>query len=148
MVDTQTPFDRSVERGYKAASLLRLAAPGVLVCVTIAIAAAFLSQHYNAPVMLFALLLGMAFHFLAQEGRCVAGIDFAARRILRMGVLLLGAQITFAHIGRGVWIPAFAGTTTRVLRAPAQAFHAAVRPGAPGYRRPDMRRAGCPVSVI
>jgi pimeloyl-ACP methyl ester carboxylesterase len=40
--------------------------------------------------MLFALLIGMAFHFLHEEGRCVAGIEFASRNILRLGVALLG----------------------------------------------------------
>ena len=33
--------------------------PGVLASVVVAAAATFLSQHYGAPVMLFALLLGM-----------------------------------------------------------------------------------------
>jgi uncharacterized integral membrane protein (TIGR00698 family) len=50
--------------------------------------------------MLFALLLGMAFYFLSQEGRCIAGIEFASTRILRVAVGLLGAQITIAEIMR------------------------------------------------
>jgi uncharacterized integral membrane protein (TIGR00698 family) len=58
----------------------------------------FLSQHYGAPVMLMALLLGMAFHFLSQDGRCVAGIEFVSTRVLRIAVGLLGAQISFAEI--------------------------------------------------
>ncbi|MEO3435422.1 putative sulfate exporter family transporter [Inquilinus sp. CAU 1745] len=77
---------------------LRSAAPGVLVAATIAMAATFLSEHYGGPVMLFALLLGMAFHFLSVEGRCVAGIDLAAKQILRIGVALLGARITAEQI--------------------------------------------------
>jgi uncharacterized integral membrane protein (TIGR00698 family) len=48
--------------------------------------------------MLFALLFGMAFHFLHEEGRCVAGIEFASRTILRIGVALLGARITATQI--------------------------------------------------
>jgi uncharacterized integral membrane protein (TIGR00698 family) len=60
----------------------------------IAVAAQFLSEHYGAPAMLMALLLGIAFHFLAEEGRCVAGIEFAAKRVLRFGVALLGARIS------------------------------------------------------
>src|SRR3546814_4166178 len=60
------------------------ALPGVLAAGTVAMAATFLSEHYGGPVMLFALLLGMAFHFLSQEGRCVEGIDLAAKRILRI----------------------------------------------------------------
>ena len=52
--------------------------PGVLVSGTIALAATWSAQHYNAPVMLFALLLGMAFHFLHEEGRCIDGIEFSS----------------------------------------------------------------------
>ena len=39
----------------------------------------FLSQHYGAPVMLFALLLGMAMNFLSADGPCAPGIEFTAR---------------------------------------------------------------------
>lgn len=72
--------------------------PGVLVALTIGLAATWLSQHYGAPAMLFALLFGIAFHFLYEEGRCVAGIDFAARAILRFGVGLLGVRITLDQV--------------------------------------------------
>jgi uncharacterized integral membrane protein (TIGR00698 family) len=68
--------------------------PGVLVALTIALAASWLSQHYAAPVMLFALLFGMTFHFLHEEGRCIPGIEFASKAVLRTGVALLGARIT------------------------------------------------------
>lgn len=64
----------------------------------IALAATWLAQHYGAPVMLFALLIGMAFHFLHEEGRCVPGIEFASKAILRLGVALLGARITMGEI--------------------------------------------------
>jgi uncharacterized integral membrane protein (TIGR00698 family) len=73
-------------------------APGLAVSLTVAIAATFLSEHYHGPVMLFALLLGMAFHFLSQEGRTVAGIELASKGVLRIAVGLLGAQITIAQI--------------------------------------------------
>src|SRR4051812_34977666 len=60
--------------------LLHAVYPGVPTAGTIAIAATWLSQHYATPVMLFALLLGMAFHFLHESGgRCVAGIEFSSR---------------------------------------------------------------------
>lgn len=72
--------------------------PGVLVSVVIAVAATFLSEHYGGPVMLFALLLGMAFFFLSQEGPCIAGIEVASKRILRVAVGLLGAQVSSAEI--------------------------------------------------
>ena len=69
-------------------------APGVLVSIVVAIAAKFLSEHYGAPAMLMALLLGIAFHFLGEEGRCVPGVGFAAKNVLRIGVALLGARIS------------------------------------------------------
>ncbi len=68
--------------------------PGFLVSLVIAVAAQFLSEHYGAPAMLMALLLGIAFHFLAEEGRCVKGIEFTAKTVLRLGVALLGARIS------------------------------------------------------
>jgi len=68
--------------------------PGIAVAVIIAIAAQFLSEHYGAPAMLMALLLGIAFHFLAEEGRCVPGVNFTSRTVLRLGVALLGARIS------------------------------------------------------
>ena len=68
--------------------------PGFAVSVVVAAAAQFLSDHYGAPAMLMALLLGIAFHFLAEEGRCVAGIALTSRTVLRIGVALLGARIS------------------------------------------------------
>jgi uncharacterized integral membrane protein (TIGR00698 family) len=85
-------------RSREAAAALRACFPGVLVSLIIAVAATFLSERYGGPVMLFALLLGMAFYFLSQEGPCVAGIELAAKRVLRIAVGLLGAQITVTQI--------------------------------------------------
>lgn len=76
--------------------------PGTIVCVTIAFAATFLSQHYGGPQLLYALLIGLAFHFLHGNAQISAGIDFCARTLLRAGVALLGARITIdqvAHLG-------------------------------------------------
>lgn len=73
-------------------------APGVICAAVVAIAAMFMSEHYGASAMLFALLLGMALNFLGQDGKCVAGIQFAASTVLRFGVALLGLRITFGEI--------------------------------------------------
>ena len=85
-------------RGLGVATAAQRYFPGLLVSLIIAVAATFLSEHYGGPVMLFALLLGMAFYFLSQEGRCVARIALASKTILRIAVGLLGAQITIAEI--------------------------------------------------
>jgi uncharacterized integral membrane protein (TIGR00698 family) len=79
--------------------------PGVVACAIVAAAAAFLSEHYGAPVMLFALLLGMAMNFLSGEGPCAAGIEFAARHVLRVGVALLGLRISIDQIAAMGWQP-------------------------------------------
>jgi uncharacterized integral membrane protein (TIGR00698 family) len=76
----------------------RALAPGLLASAVLAAAAAFLSQHYGAPVMLLALLLGMAMNFLSSEGACVPGIEFTVRAVLRCGVALLGLRITLGQI--------------------------------------------------
>ncbi|MGB3500690.1 MAG: YeiH family protein [Mesorhizobium sp.] len=68
--------------------------PGVLVAGAVALAAQFLSEHYGAPAMLMALLLGIALNFLTEEGRCKTGIEFCGRTVLRLGVALLGARIS------------------------------------------------------
>jgi hypothetical protein len=72
--------------------------PGLAISAVVGIAATFLSVHYHASVMLFALLLGMALNFLAEEGRCVAGIQAASTHVLRLGVALLGLRITIAQV--------------------------------------------------
>ena len=72
--------------------------PGLIVVGTIAAAAGFLSIHYKAPVMLFALLIGIAFNFLAIDERCAPGIEFSSKKILRFGVALLGFRVTLDQI--------------------------------------------------
>jgi uncharacterized integral membrane protein (TIGR00698 family) len=71
---------------------------GLLLASVIAVAATFLSDHYGAPVMLFALLLGMAFHFLSEDNSCAVGVDFAAKALLRFGVGLLGLRLGLAEV--------------------------------------------------
>jgi uncharacterized integral membrane protein (TIGR00698 family) len=82
---------------------LRILIPGVIACVVIAAAAKFLSEHYGAPVMLLALLLGIAMNFLSGENTCASGVAFSARTVLRWGVALLGLRITFGEIASLGW---------------------------------------------
>ncbi len=79
--------------------------PGLMASATVAAAATFLSQHYGAPVMLFALLLGMSMNFLSQEGPCRPGIELACKQLLRVGVALLGLRITYGQIAALGWGP-------------------------------------------
>ncbi|MDO6591176.1 putative sulfate exporter family transporter [Loktanella sp. D2R18] len=68
--------------------------PGLLFAAMVAMAAQFLSEHYGAPVMLMAILLGIPFQFLSTEERTSVGIAFASRRVLRIGVALLGVRVS------------------------------------------------------
>ena len=77
--------------------LARLA-PGLLVCSVIALAATFLSEHYGGPQLLYALLIGLSFHFLLKNPQVKPGVDFCGRTVLRIGVALLGARITLTQV--------------------------------------------------
>ena len=72
--------------------------PGLLVAALVAMAAAFLGGHYKGSMLLFALLLGLALHFLSEDQRCAAGIQFASSTVLRIGVALLGLRLTIDHV--------------------------------------------------
>ena len=71
---------------------------GFFCSVLIAFSASFISGHYGGPVMLYALLFGMAFHFLYEDKSCVAGIDLASQTVLKIGIALLGVRISFTQI--------------------------------------------------
>ena len=79
--------------------------PGLAVSFAIAATATFLSEHYSAPVMLYALLLGIAFHFLTEAKSCEPGVNFAARNLLRIGIALLGVRVTFSDLSGLGWTP-------------------------------------------
>jgi len=105
--------------------------PGALTAATIALAATYLAERYQAPQLLFALMLGMAFNFAAEDPRLKAGLDFASRTVLRFGVALLGGRIGIEQIAAlgaapaAIVVAAVAGTIAfgwllaRLLRRPA-----------------------------
>lgn len=72
--------------------------PGLLVTSLVAMSAAFLGSHYKGSMLLFALLLGLALHFVSEDKRCAAGIQFASSTVLRLGVALLGLRLTIEHV--------------------------------------------------
>ncbi len=82
---------------------LRGAMPGLLLSATIALAVRFVSDRLGGPAMLYALLFGMAFNFLTEDERFAAGIRFASRNILRIGVALLGLRITTGDVMELGW---------------------------------------------
>ena len=87
------------------AASLRGVGPGLLASALIAGTAGLAATWTNGPVMLFALLFGMAVNFLGKRPAYAAGIAFTSKFVLRLGVALLGFKITLGDvIGLG-WGP-------------------------------------------
>ena len=72
--------------------------PGTLLAAGIAAAAYALSGSVGGPVMVYALIVGMACHGLMGNQRIKPGIEFSGRRVLRIGVALLGLRITLGEV--------------------------------------------------
>jgi uncharacterized integral membrane protein (TIGR00698 family) len=94
-------IDRYRPRTLRAAG--SIVAPGVASTLIVALAATYLSDHYHAPPVIFALLLGMALNQLSGEARYAPGINVSARTLLRISVALLGLRITFGQVGQLGW---------------------------------------------
>ena len=86
-------------------SHVRDIAPGLLICATIGMASAFVSENYGGPTLLFALLIGMAFHSVVVGTKAIPGIGFCSKTVLRIGVALLGARISLSQISSLGWSP-------------------------------------------
>jgi uncharacterized integral membrane protein (TIGR00698 family) len=87
-----------------ARTQLRHYLPGLFVAAIAALAAGYLSEHYRAPLMLMGLLIGLAFNFANADTRLHPGLGFASKSLLRWGILLAGAQITFGQIAAMGWM--------------------------------------------
>lgn len=71
---------------------------GIALCIIIAVAATVLATRYQAPMILFALLLGLSLHSLYSFNYIRPGIDFCSRELLRLCVGLLGVRIAFSDM--------------------------------------------------
>jgi uncharacterized integral membrane protein (TIGR00698 family) len=92
--------------------------PGLALAGLVGLAGVLLSLRFGGPVMLFALLLGMAFHTVAERKALKPGIDVAARLVLRVGVALLGARITLGDMMAlhwSLWLIAGAAVPATIL---------------------------------
>ena len=72
--------------------------PGIFFCLVVVMASRYISEHYGTPLILGALLLGMAFNNISKYQEFTVGLDFCAKTILRCGVALLGVRITLSQI--------------------------------------------------
>ena len=85
-------------------STLRETIPGLLVALAATAAAAYLSDHYGAPLTLMALLVGLSLNFLGTVNRLIVGLAFASRTLLRVGIVLVGVRVTASQIvSLGPW---------------------------------------------
>ncbi len=71
---------------------------GIALCVLIAMAAKYISLSLHWPVMLVCLACGFALNPFCSDKRLNAGINFSAKTILRLGVVLIGARFVFSDL--------------------------------------------------
>lgn len=79
--------------------------PGVCFCLLVVLAASYIREHYGSSQIIGALLLGMAFNSISHYREFAPGLEFCAKNLLRFGVALLGARITFSQIAELGWQP-------------------------------------------
>ncbi len=75
-------------------------APGLALAALATLAAAYVSDHYGAPLTLMCLLFGLSMNFLSVDSRLEPGLTVASRTLLRWGIVLVAARITFGQIAQ------------------------------------------------
>jgi len=90
--------EMQIEAAPPAKRRVRDYLPGALVTAIAALAAAWLADHYAAPLVLMGLLIGLAMSFLSQDRRTHAGLDLMSQTALRVGIVLVGARITAGQL--------------------------------------------------
>lgn len=84
------------------AEAVRLA-PGIALACVLGLVAMGVGQAWPIPPVLVALALGVALSFLFDRPALAGGIEISARDLLRVGVALLGAKVTFGEIAAMSW---------------------------------------------
>lgn len=77
--------------------------PGMLLVLTVALAASALASWLGGPVVLHALIIGLALNFLGDHPVSRPGLDASARDLLRLGVALLGMRISLGQAVQLGW---------------------------------------------
>ena len=72
--------------------------PGFAFCLVVALASSYVSEHFGGSDIFVALLLGMAFNCVGKYEEFGSGIEVSAKKVLRIGVALLGVRISFTQI--------------------------------------------------
>jgi uncharacterized integral membrane protein (TIGR00698 family) len=79
---------------------LRGSLPGLLTCLVVSFGAMWLAEQYSFPAILLGLLIGLSISFLSEHPSVGEGLDFVSKHFLRLGIILLGLQITITQIGQ------------------------------------------------
>ena len=79
-------------------AFLKLRFSGMVLVVSIGIAAITTSKMYAIPVMLIAIITGLILHPAYESKKLRPGIDWCARPLLLTGVALLGFRVNFQDI--------------------------------------------------
>lgn len=74
--------------------------PGLALAGLATLAAAYVSDHYGAPLTLMCLLFGLSMNFLSIDARLEPGLTVASRTLLRWGIVLVAARVTFGQIAQ------------------------------------------------
>lgn len=98
-----------------AVRLLRLI-PGIVLAGLLGLGAMWVGQAWSVPSVLVALALGIGLSFLFDRPALAGGIEVSARDLLRVGVALLGARVTFSEIAAMSWaVPVILAATVLCL---------------------------------
>jgi uncharacterized integral membrane protein (TIGR00698 family) len=77
--------------------------PGIALACLLGVAAMWVGQAWPVPPVLAALVMGIGLSFLFDRPALAGGIEVSARDLLRVGVALLGARVTFSEIAAMSW---------------------------------------------
>ncbi|MEM9843039.1 MAG: putative sulfate exporter family transporter, partial [Pseudomonadota bacterium] len=78
---------------------------GLLLTALVALAAFGVASASGGPVMIFALIGGLAIARVSTQATFRPGITIGAKQVLHLGVILLGAQIALTDILALGWQP-------------------------------------------
>ncbi|RCX08959.1 YeiH family protein [Extensimonas vulgaris] len=90
---------------------LRQRAPGLVLTLVLALAAAWLAQQpwvarWGLSALTLAIVGGIVLGntvYPALQTRCGMGVDYAKQRLLRLGIILFGLRITLQQMGQVGW---------------------------------------------
>lgn len=97
MASRQTPSEAGLPGASLGGRLVEHFLGFALVSV-IAMASSFIADHYGGPVLLYALLIGVAMSGVAEAPRMSHGLRISAEVFLPVGIALTGLSITASEI--------------------------------------------------